>query len=122
MGHRRDRRARLRRGADDRLSLHGSEEPVLEPLLRENRIQTALHVAAFPSASWISSAEIRKAPPEAAPCIPAKRKESGSGLRLRRRSLRPSAAVVHELIEFGLVLGVAQPGQELQEIALLVVE
>src|SRR5438132_3281320 len=46
----------------------------------------------------------------------------GSRLRLRGRPFRPPAAVVHELIEFGLVLGVAQPVQELEEIALLVFE
>src|SRR5439155_12198199 len=52
---------------------------------------------------------------------PTARRE-GSGLRLWRRSFGAAAAFGHDLIEFGCVLGVAQPVQELEEVALLVFE
>ena len=41
-------------------------------------------------------------------------------MRLRGLRLGPVAALGHELIELGLVLGEAQPVQELTELALLV--
>ena len=46
----------------------------------------------------------------------------GSALRLRSVRLRAVAPLGHELIEFGLVLGEAQPIDEVAELALLVFE
>ena len=42
----------------------------------------------------------------------------GSGFRLRRRALGPPAALGHELIEFGLVLGMTQAVEKILELAL----
>ena len=47
---------------------------------------------------------------------------TASGLRLRRRCFGAAAALGHELVEFGLVLGVAQAVEELLELALLLFE
>src|SRR5579875_3518212 len=51
-----------------------------------------------------------------------RRNGRGSRLRLRRRRLAAAAALGHELVELGLVLGVAQPVEKFHELALLLLE
>src|SRR6266446_1672959 len=52
VSHRSNRRAHLRGGPQDRLSLCRPKKPGLEPLLYENRVRSRLRVAAFPQGNY----------------------------------------------------------------------